>query len=342
MGRVEWETTEEMEWAFRIGTLSNFWSMQAAFPHMRRQGGGRIINLCSLNGVNEHIYTVPYNTLLFDERIAGKQTPSRVLAGRNRVLCGRSQEGTSSEWRTGTRLSRGCSTASVVLVLCFLSSSALGDVVANGGFEQGVWGTYRQAQVVGGGNPPGWIVDVIAGSNPNDFTVDLVDQPHAQWVPFGGLMSLDLEGSFVAGGSQTTGSVTGSVTQFLDTVPGRSVTVRFALGGSFFGPSVLSEVKSAEVLWNGLSRGIFQYSLHAGDTPANFTWDLHEMVVARSDVLGSDLLTFRSVNPTTTGHGAVIDAVAVLSGVPVPASSSSGRLLLVTIVALVAVRTLRW
>jgi len=61
MGRVEWKTTEEMERAFRVGFLSNFWAMQAVFPHMKRQGGGRVINMCSLNGVNAHMYTVQYN-----------------------------------------------------------------------------------------------------------------------------------------------------------------------------------------------------------------------------------------------------------------------------------------
>ena len=61
MARVEWRETEEMEAAFRVGTLSNFWSMQAAFPHMKARGGGRIINLCSLNGVNAHPFTVHYN-----------------------------------------------------------------------------------------------------------------------------------------------------------------------------------------------------------------------------------------------------------------------------------------
>ena len=36
--------------------------MQAAFPHMREQRYGRIINLCSLNGVNAHVGTLEYNT----------------------------------------------------------------------------------------------------------------------------------------------------------------------------------------------------------------------------------------------------------------------------------------
>jgi NAD(P)-dependent dehydrogenase (short-subunit alcohol dehydrogenase family) len=38
-----------------------FWAMKAAFPHMRAQGRGNIINLCSLNGVNAHIGTTEYN-----------------------------------------------------------------------------------------------------------------------------------------------------------------------------------------------------------------------------------------------------------------------------------------
>ncbi|MCP4907766.1 MAG: SDR family oxidoreductase, partial [bacterium] len=54
--------TEEMERAMRVGFFSNLWSMQAAFPHMKKQGWGRVINLCSLNGVNAHLFTVPYNT----------------------------------------------------------------------------------------------------------------------------------------------------------------------------------------------------------------------------------------------------------------------------------------
>ncbi len=36
-------------------------AMQRAFPHFKAQGFGRIINMCSLNGVNAHMYTAPYN-----------------------------------------------------------------------------------------------------------------------------------------------------------------------------------------------------------------------------------------------------------------------------------------
>jgi NAD(P)-dependent dehydrogenase (short-subunit alcohol dehydrogenase family) len=35
--------------------------MQAAFPHMRDQGGGSIVNICSLNGVNAHMFSLEYN-----------------------------------------------------------------------------------------------------------------------------------------------------------------------------------------------------------------------------------------------------------------------------------------
>ena len=85
LGRVEWKTTEEMEKSLRVGFLSNFWSMQAVFPHMKRQGGGRIVNLCSLNGVNAHMYTVHYNAAKEAVR-ALTRTAAREWAAHN-ILC---------------------------------------------------------------------------------------------------------------------------------------------------------------------------------------------------------------------------------------------------------------
>src|SRR6185369_14574019 len=35
--------------------------MRAALPHMRARGWGRIVNVCSLNGVNAHVGTADYN-----------------------------------------------------------------------------------------------------------------------------------------------------------------------------------------------------------------------------------------------------------------------------------------
>jgi len=61
LGRVEWRRDEDMRSAFELGAMGCFWGMQAVFPHMKRQGYGRVIGLCSLNGVNAHIGTVHYN-----------------------------------------------------------------------------------------------------------------------------------------------------------------------------------------------------------------------------------------------------------------------------------------
>ena len=45
----------------RVAYFAPFWAMQAAFPHMKASGWGRIVNLCSLNGVNAHVGTTEYN-----------------------------------------------------------------------------------------------------------------------------------------------------------------------------------------------------------------------------------------------------------------------------------------
>lgn len=85
LARLEWRTTEDMEVALRVGFLSNFWSMQAVFPHMKELGEGRIINLCSLNGVNAHMYTVHYNTAKEAVRTLTR-TAAREWAC-HRILC---------------------------------------------------------------------------------------------------------------------------------------------------------------------------------------------------------------------------------------------------------------
>jgi NAD(P)-dependent dehydrogenase (short-subunit alcohol dehydrogenase family) len=60
--RLEHKTDDDMMHGVRLGFLAHFWLMQAAFPHMKRQGRGSIVNLCSLNGVNAHMYSAEYNT----------------------------------------------------------------------------------------------------------------------------------------------------------------------------------------------------------------------------------------------------------------------------------------
>ena len=59
--RLEEKTDDLMRHGFSVGVMASFWSMQAAFPHMKEQGFGRFINLCSLNGVNAHMFTAEYN-----------------------------------------------------------------------------------------------------------------------------------------------------------------------------------------------------------------------------------------------------------------------------------------
>jgi len=38
-----------------------FWAMRECFPIMKAQSWGRVINMCSLNGVNAHMGTLEYN-----------------------------------------------------------------------------------------------------------------------------------------------------------------------------------------------------------------------------------------------------------------------------------------
>jgi NAD(P)-dependent dehydrogenase (short-subunit alcohol dehydrogenase family) len=62
LSRVEHKTDELFDQGFQVGFYGPAWAMQAAFPLMRDQTWGRIINLCSLNGVNAHIGTAEYNS----------------------------------------------------------------------------------------------------------------------------------------------------------------------------------------------------------------------------------------------------------------------------------------
>ncbi len=61
-GRIEWKADEEIERGLKVGFWGAYWAMQACYPILRDRGGGSIVNLCSLNGVNAHLYTVEYNT----------------------------------------------------------------------------------------------------------------------------------------------------------------------------------------------------------------------------------------------------------------------------------------
>lgn len=59
--RFEERSDEQLRDAFDMAVMAAFWAMQAAVPEFRRVGAGRVINLCSLNGVNAHMYSADYN-----------------------------------------------------------------------------------------------------------------------------------------------------------------------------------------------------------------------------------------------------------------------------------------
>jgi NAD(P)-dependent dehydrogenase (short-subunit alcohol dehydrogenase family) len=61
LGRVERKTNAELEHGFAIGFHGPRWAMARAFPTMKVNGWGRVVNICSLNGVNAHMGTLEYN-----------------------------------------------------------------------------------------------------------------------------------------------------------------------------------------------------------------------------------------------------------------------------------------
>lgn len=61
VGRIEDKSDEQFERALRFGLFACQWTMQAALPHMKAQGWGRIVNIASLNGVNAHMGSADYN-----------------------------------------------------------------------------------------------------------------------------------------------------------------------------------------------------------------------------------------------------------------------------------------
>jgi NAD(P)-dependent dehydrogenase (short-subunit alcohol dehydrogenase family) len=89
LSRLESTSEATMQRAFEVGTLGAFWGMQACFPLMAAQGYGRIVSLCSLNGVNAHMYSVHYN-MAKEALRAITRTAAREWAGRGitcNVIC---------------------------------------------------------------------------------------------------------------------------------------------------------------------------------------------------------------------------------------------------------------
>lgn len=62
ISRVELKTDELIEHGLAVGFRGPLWAMQKAYPIMKAQSWGRVVNICSLNGVNAHMGTLEYNS----------------------------------------------------------------------------------------------------------------------------------------------------------------------------------------------------------------------------------------------------------------------------------------
>ncbi len=80
VSRVEHKSAAGMARALAVGFYGPFWAMAAALPIMKSNGWGRVINMCSLNGVNAHMGTVEYNSAKEALR-AATRTAAREWAG---------------------------------------------------------------------------------------------------------------------------------------------------------------------------------------------------------------------------------------------------------------------
>lgn len=80
IGRIEQKTEALMQHGLSIGFLGPFWAMNAVHPILKEKGWGRIVNICSLNGVNAHMGTAEYNTSKEALR-AATRTAAREWAG---------------------------------------------------------------------------------------------------------------------------------------------------------------------------------------------------------------------------------------------------------------------
>jgi NAD(P)-dependent dehydrogenase (short-subunit alcohol dehydrogenase family) len=83
--RLEKMKSEALEDHLRVNYYGAFWGMQAAFPHMKSAGWGRVITMCSLNGVNAHPYTTMYNAS--KEAVRAMTRTAAVEWARHGITC---------------------------------------------------------------------------------------------------------------------------------------------------------------------------------------------------------------------------------------------------------------
>jgi NAD(P)-dependent dehydrogenase (short-subunit alcohol dehydrogenase family) len=81
---IEDKTDADVERQFRTGLWAAWWSMRAALPQFRRQGGGRVINFYSIDAEAAAWLHVDYN--MTKEAIRGLTRSAAVEWGRYNVL----------------------------------------------------------------------------------------------------------------------------------------------------------------------------------------------------------------------------------------------------------------
>ena len=59
--RLEDKREDEFEHSYEMSIRAGFLAMKGCFPTMKARGWGRIISICSLNGVNAHLYSADFN-----------------------------------------------------------------------------------------------------------------------------------------------------------------------------------------------------------------------------------------------------------------------------------------
>lgn len=87
--RAENKSDEEIQHGLDMNVWAGFWAMKAVFPHMKAKNRGRIINLCSINGVNAYTGTLEYNVSkealrAMTRSVAREWAPHQICAN---VIC---------------------------------------------------------------------------------------------------------------------------------------------------------------------------------------------------------------------------------------------------------------
>ena len=59
--RAENKTDADMQHGLAMNLWAGFWAMKAVFPYMKQNRWGRIVNICSINGVDAYAGTLEYN-----------------------------------------------------------------------------------------------------------------------------------------------------------------------------------------------------------------------------------------------------------------------------------------